>query len=112
MLAIELDVEAQLTDLHPLWLATGFEMFPAETRGRLAARAGRLAARSVDLARRGIQDGSLRPFDPEPVKFASPGAFTYLSTWLPQGDALWASAVAQEVSRFLLLGLRGRDARG
>jgi AcrR family transcriptional regulator len=110
MLAIELDVEAQLTDIHPLWLTTGLGMFRPKIQEKLAARSVGLAARSFDLARRGVVDGSLRPFDLEPVKLAAPGSFTYLSAWLPQGDARWAAEVACEISRFLLLGLRQRRA--
>lgn len=108
MTAIELDVEAQLTDLYPLWLTTGLGTFPAKARAKLAKRSERLAARSIELARRGVADGSLRPFDLEPVKLAAPGSFTYLSTWLPPADERRAAQIAQEVSRFLLLGLRRR----
>jgi AcrR family transcriptional regulator len=110
MTAIELDVEAQLTDIYPLWLSTGFGTLPAKMREKLSQRAEKLAARSVGLARRGIADGSLRPFDLEPVKLAAPGSFTYLSTWLPQANEWRAGEIAREVSRFLLLGLRCRPA--
>ncbi len=106
MVAIELDVEAQLTDIHPLWLTTGLGMFRPKIQEKLAARSTRLATRSIELARRGVTDGSLRPFDLEPVKLAAPGSFTYLSAWLPQGNDQWAARVAREISRFLLLGLR------
>jgi AcrR family transcriptional regulator len=108
MTAIELDVEAQLTDIYPLWLTTGLGTVPAKMRLKLAKRNERLAARSFELARRGIADGSLRSFDLEPVKLAAPGSFTYLSTWLPPADERGAAQIAQEVSRFLLLGLRRR----
>jgi AcrR family transcriptional regulator len=87
VMAIELDVEAQLTDIHPLWLTTGIGMFRPKMQEKLAARSNHLAARSFELARRGVTDGSLRPFDLEPVKLAAPGSFTNLSAWLPQGDS-------------------------
>jgi hypothetical protein len=104
--AIEMDVEAQLTDLYPLWLSTGLRTLPAKIRGQLSKRNQLLAARSVALAERGVADGSLRLFDLEPVKLAAPGSFTYLSAWLPQADKRRAAEIAREVSRFLLIGLR------
>jgi AcrR family transcriptional regulator len=108
MVAVELDVEAQLTDIYPLWLQTGFRGLPAKMQARLLKRSQLLAARSVALAKRGVADGSLHRFDLEPVKLAAPGSFTYLSTWLPPADERRAAQIAQEVSRFLLLGLRRR----
>lgn len=108
MWAIELDVEAQLTDVYPLWLTTGLGALPAKLREKLSKRSEKLEKRSVELARRGVADGSLRQFDLEPVKLAAPGSFTYLSTWLPQANTRRATEIAQEVSRFLLLGLRQR----
>ena len=108
MMAIELDVEAQLSDIHPLWLMTGLGTVPAKMRAKLTKRTESLAARSFEIARRGVADGSLRPFDLEPVKLSAPGSFTYLSTWLPPANQRRAVQIAQEVSRFLLLGLRRR----
>ena len=108
MAAIELDVEAQLSELYPLWLTTGVRTLPPKARQKLVKRTELLAARSNQLARRGIADGSLRSFDIEPVKLAAPGSFTYLSTWLPPADEKRAAQIAQEISRFLLLGLRRR----
>lgn len=108
MAAIELDVEAQLADIYPLWLSTGIRGLPAKMQVQLLKRNQLLAARSVALARRGLADGSLRRFDLEPVKLAAPGSFTYLSTWLPQADQRRAGEIAREISRFLLLGLRSR----
>jgi AcrR family transcriptional regulator len=108
MVALELDVEAQLTDIYPLWLQTGFRGLPAKMQAQLLKRSQLLAARSVALAQRGVADGSLHRFDIEPVKLAAPGSFTYLSTWLPPADERRAAQIAQEVSRFLLLGLRPR----
>jgi AcrR family transcriptional regulator len=108
MVALELDVEAQLTDIYPLWLQTGFRGLPAKMQAQLLKRSQLLAARSVALAHRGVADGSLHRFDIEPVKLAAPGSFTYLSTWLPPADERRAAQIAQEVSRFLLLGLRPR----
>jgi AcrR family transcriptional regulator len=105
MFAIELNAQAQLTDLHPLWLTTGISMFRPNVQEKLAARTNGLAARSFAFARQGVADGSLRRFDLEPVKLAAPGSFTYLSGWLPQGDSRWATEVAREISRFQLLGL-------
>jgi AcrR family transcriptional regulator len=110
MVAIELDVEAQLADIYPLWLSTGFRGLPAKKQAQLLKRNQLLAARSVALAERGVADGSLHRFDLEPVKLAAPGSFTYLSTWLPQADQRRAGEIAREISRFLLLGLRGRPA--
>jgi hypothetical protein len=101
-------VEAQLTDIYPLWLQTGFRGLPAKMQAQLLKRSQLLAARSVALAQRGVADGSLHRFDIEPVKLAAPGSFTYLSTWLPPADERRAAQIAQEVSRFLLLGLRPR----
>jgi AcrR family transcriptional regulator len=98
--ACETGLEATMT--------TGLGTVPAKMRLKLAKRNERLAARSFELARRGIADGSLRSFDLEPVKLAAPGSFTYLSTWLPPADERGAAQIAQEVSRFLLLGLRRR----
>jgi AcrR family transcriptional regulator len=108
MFAIELNAEAQLTDIHPLWLTTGISMFRPNVQEKLAVRTNSLAARSFAFARRGVADGSLRRFDLEPVKLAAPGSFTYLSGWLPQGNSRWATEVAREISRFQLLGLRQR----
>jgi AcrR family transcriptional regulator len=106
--AVELNVEAQLTQLHPLRLSTGFGTFPVEVQKRFAQRANRLAARCVEFAHAGVQDGSLRALDLEPVRIATPGALTYLTTWLPGGDGKYPGRVAQEVSRLVLLGLRPR----
>lgn len=111
MIAIELNVEAQLEDICPLWLTTGFEMLSKELQEQLTGRARALAARSVRFAKRGVKDGSLRALDLEPVKWASAGAFSYLSKWLKDGDGRRATDVAGEISRFLLLGLRPRKAR-
>jgi AcrR family transcriptional regulator len=108
MVALELDVEAQLTDMYPLWLQTGFRGLPSRMQAQLVKRSQLLAARSVALAQRGVADGSLHRFDIEPVKLAAPGSFTYLSTWLPPADEWRAAQIAQEVSGFLLLGLRPR----
>ena len=105
-MALELNVEAQLEDLHPLSLTTGFEIFSEAARGRFSARTNSLAARSVELSRRGVKDGSLRPFDLEPVVLASAGAFSHLSKWLPPGDNRPAAVIAGEVGRIFLLGLR------
>lgn len=105
-MALELNVEAQLEDLHPLSLTTGFETFSEAARGRFSERTNSLAARSVELSRRGVKDGSLRPFDLEPVVLASAGAFSHLSKWLPPGDNRPAAEIAGEVGRIFLLGLR------
>jgi AcrR family transcriptional regulator len=105
-MALELNVEAQLEDLHPLSLTTGFEIFSETARARFSARTNSLAARSVALSRRGVKDGSLRPFDLEPVVLASAGAFSHLSKWLPPGDNRPAAEIAGEVGRIFLLGLR------
>jgi len=110
MVAVELDVEAQLADIYPLWLSTGFRGLPAKMQAQLFKRNQCLAARSFALAERGVADGSLHHFDLEPVKLAAPGSFTYLSTWLPQADQRRAGEIAREISRFLLLGLRSRSA--
>ena len=106
LMALELNVEAQLDDLHPLSLTTGFEIFSETVRVRFTGRTNSLAARSVELARRGVKDSSLRPFDLEPVALASAGAFSHLSKWLPPGDNRPVTEIAGEVSRFFLLGLR------
>jgi AcrR family transcriptional regulator len=108
MRAVELNVEAQLTELHPLRLTTGFGTFPIEIQRKFALRANRLASRCIEFARAGVQDGTLRPLDLEPVRIATPGALTYLTTWLPGGDGKYPGRVAQEVSRLVLLGLRPR----
>jgi AcrR family transcriptional regulator len=105
-MALELNVEAQLEDLHPLSLTTGFEIFSEAARRRFSNRTNSLAARSVELSRRGVKDGSLRPFDLEPVVLASAGAFSHLSKWLPPGDNRPAAEIAAEVGQLFLLGLR------
>lgn len=106
LLGLELNVEAQLIDLHPLSLTTGFEIFSPAVRRDFAARTNTLAARSVELARRGVKDGTLRAFDLEPVALASAGTFSHLSKWLPPGDNRASAEIAAEVSRFFLKGLR------
>lgn len=106
LLALELNVEAQLEDLHPMSLTTGFEMFAPAVRRGFTERTNILAARSVELARRGVKDGTLRPFDLEPVALASAGTFSHLSKWLPPGDNRASAEIATEVSRLFLMGLR------
>jgi AcrR family transcriptional regulator len=106
LLALGLNVEAQIEDLHPLSLTTGLETFSEAARQRFSIRTNSLAARSVELSRRGVKDGSLRPFDLEPVVLASAGAFSHLSKWLPPGDNRPASEISGEVGRLFLLGLR------
>jgi AcrR family transcriptional regulator len=106
LLALGLNVEAQIEDLHPLSLTTGFETFSEAARQRFSIRTNSLAARSVELSRRGVKDGSLRPFDLEPVVLASAGAFSHLSKWLPPGDNRPAAEISGEVGRLFLLGLR------
>jgi AcrR family transcriptional regulator len=105
-MALGLNVEAQIEDLHPLSLTTGLEILPEAARKRFSDRTGSLAARSVELGRRGVKDGSLRPFDLEPVALASAGAFSHLSKWLSPGDNRPAAEISDEVSRLFLLGLR------
>lgn len=105
-LGLALNVEAQLADLHPLSLTTGFEIFSPAIRQDFTARTNALAARSVELARRGVRDGTLRAFDLEPVALASAGTFSHLSKWLPPGENRAAADIADEVSRFFLKGLR------
>lgn len=106
LLALELNVEAQLDDLHPMSLTTGFEIFTPTLRRAFTERTNTLAARSVELARRGVRDGTLRPFDLEPVALASAGTFSHLSKWLPPGDNRGSTQIAGEVTRLFLMGLR------
>lgn len=108
MIATELNVEAQLIDLHPLWMTIGFDMFPNDLRRDLVARSGALLQRSIRRTERDLQDGSLRPFDPLPVKLAWVGSFGYLSQWLPEGGDRPPAEIAQEISHLLMLGLRPR----
>jgi AcrR family transcriptional regulator len=107
-MGLELNIEAQIYDMHPLSLTTGFEIFSEATRRRFSQRTASLVARSVELARRGVKDGSLRPFDLEPAALASAGTFSYLSKWLPPGNNRPAVEIAGEISRVFLLGLRLR----
>lgn len=104
--AIELNVEAQLTDLYPLWLTTGVDALPAKTRTTLQARQKRLSERSFELGRRGMADGSLRHFDLEPVKIAAAGSYNYLSSFLPGVGKKRVAEIAEEISRFMLQGVR------
>lgn len=105
-LCLELNVEAQLTELHPLSLSTGFEMFAPDVRASFSERTNALSRRAVELVRRGVRDGSMRSFDLEAVSLASAGTFSHLSKWLPSGDNRAATDIAGEVSRLFLLGLR------
>jgi AcrR family transcriptional regulator len=105
-LGLVLNVEAQLEDIHPLSLTTGFDIFRADLRTRFTDQTNRLARRSVEFGRRGVKDGSLRAFDLEPVALASAGTFNYLAKWLPPTNARRADQVADEVSRLFLTGLR------
>ena len=108
LLALELNVEAQLDDLHPMSLTTGLEIFAPTLRRTFTERTNALAARSVELARRGVKDGTLRPFDLEPVALASAGTFSHLSKWLPLRDNRGSAQIAGEVARLFLMGLRAR----
>ncbi|WP_429319650.1 TetR/AcrR family transcriptional regulator [Paraburkholderia sp. GAS448] len=105
VIAIELNVEAQLEDISPLWMSTGAEMLSKQLQKEIVRRAGELWARSVKLAERGVRDGSLRRLDFEPVKQASAGSFNYLISSKDNGKRS-VSDVAAEISRLLLLGLR------
>ncbi|SIO48982.1 transcriptional regulator, TetR family [Burkholderia sp. GAS332] len=109
VIAIELNVEAQLESISPLWMSTGAEMLPKPLQRAIVRRAGALWARSVKLAERGVKDGSLRRLDFEPVKQASAGSFNYLISSKDNGKHS-VSEVAAEISRLLLLGLRPHKA--
>ena len=102
----ELHVELQLSDIHPLRLTTGIENFPPKLRMELVSRMSAVLDRTVELNERGIRDGSLRDFDIAPVKLASVGAFGFISQWLPTPRRTSKSALAREISNFLLFGLR------
>jgi AcrR family transcriptional regulator len=105
-LSLELNVQAQIEDIHPLSLSTGFACLSGERQRAFVARTGRLTQRAVAIGQRGVKDGSLRPFDLEPVSLASAGTFSYLSKWLPPGDNRPGATVARQISDLFLLGLR------
>lgn len=107
-LVLELNGQAQLADLHPLSLSTGFESLPATLQKRSADRTNQLTHRAEELGRRGVRDGSLKPFDLQPTSLAAAGVFSYLAKWLPDGDNRPPAAVAREVANVFLYGLRRR----
>jgi len=107
-LALVLNAQAQIEDMHPLSLGTGFDIFPADLRRRFSERSNVLLQRAVELGRRGVKDGSLRPFDLEPVGLSSAGTFSYLSKWLTPDGRRTSAEIAAEVARFYLIGLRRR----
>jgi AcrR family transcriptional regulator len=105
-IALTLNAEAQIEDIHPISLSTGFDIFRADLRKRFSERTNALSRRAVELGRRGVKDGSLRPFDLEPVSLSSAGTFSYLSKWLTPDARRSSEQIAAEVARFYLLGLR------
>lgn len=106
-IAIGLNTEAQLDDVHPLSLGAGYDAFREADRRRFTARTNALADKAVAHGRAGVLDGSLRPFDLEPVAMASAGTFSYLAKWLEPGRRA-AADTADEVGRLFLLGLKAR----
>lgn len=106
MLSVELNVQAQIEDIHPMSLTTGFDMFSGDLQKSFTARTSRLEGCAVSIGLRGLKDGTLKLYDLEPVALASAGTFTYLSKWLPAGDNRQAQTIAREISRFFLRGLR------
>lgn len=105
-IALALNAEAQIEDIHPISLSTGFDIFRTDLRRSFSERTNILSRRATELGRRGVKDGSLRPFDLEPVALSSAGTFNYLSKWLPHDSTRTPDEIAAEVARFFLLGLR------
>jgi AcrR family transcriptional regulator len=106
-LGLELNIQAQLSDVPPMSLSAGFEQLSKADRARFIAQTRALRARSTERGHRGVRDGSLRAFDAEPVTLLSAGIYSYLAKWPPQA-ALDPSDISREVADTFLFGLRGR----
>ncbi|SIO48815.1 transcriptional regulator, TetR family [Burkholderia sp. GAS332] len=108
---VELHVQLQLSDVHPLWFTTGVENFPPRLRNQLVSRINTILDRTLKLNERGIKDGSLRKFDIAPVRIASVGAFAYVSQWGGSARRLSSTTLAREISSLLLFGLRSSESK-
>ena len=108
-LVLCLNVQAQVEDVHPLSLSTGFDIFPTDLQRKFTERTNVLARRSADLLHRGVKDGSIRALDMEAIALARAGAYSYLAKWLPSPPTRPSSEIASEVTYLVLAGLRSRQ---
>ena len=60
------------------------------------------------LLKEGVEDGSIRPFDPKMTAFALAGALNWISHWYRQDDSLSPNQIADRFSEFFDNGLRPR----
>lgn len=103
-----LHVQAQIEDVHPLALSTGFDMFPSDVQRQFTERTNTLSRRSAELGLRGVKDGTIRAVDLEPIALAAAGAFSYLGKWLPPQGGRPSTQIASEISQTFVVGLRNR----
>lgn len=104
-LGMELNIQAQLSPTPPMSLSAGFELLTRAERDRFTARTRALRAKATEHGRRGVRDGTLRPYDLEPVSLASAGVFSYLAKW-PLRSNLPAAEIARQAADIFFYGLR------
>lgn len=108
MLGLHLLVQAFAGELAPLSPLTGLEALPLKLRAPLQRRGLALQNRYEQMNRKGLDDGSLRPFEMRTVSATGAGVFGWIPKWRRDDDARSPRALADEIVALFVRGLRRR----
>jgi AcrR family transcriptional regulator len=108
MTGLYLLIQTQASGLSPLIQTAGGESLPPAARRSLRARNRGLQQRYEGFGDLGMADGSMRALDYAAVSQLGAGAFEWLPKWFDPTDPRAQGALAEEIVRFIAIGLRAR----
>jgi AcrR family transcriptional regulator len=108
LIGLHLNVQAHAVGLSPLIQMVGVEALPTAARREIRRRARALQRRYAGFGELGIEDGSNRAIDLDATAQLGAGVFEWLPKWFDPADPRAAGALAGEIERLFIAGLRRR----